>query len=225
MDYKNNGYLPEALFNFLALLGWSPGDDREKMTRDEIIKAFSLERISPKSSVFDEKKLDWMNGLYMQDRSVESIVGDVVTLWKEKGFIDSESKADEPYFHAVVSLMKDRSKRVSELAENARYFFIDPETYEEKAVKKRWKENTTEIIAELTKRIESAAVYTKESLEELYRGYAEETGLSGGKLIHPTRLAVSGVSFGPGLFELLEVLGKEVVIRRMKTAVERLGKE
>ena len=223
MDYKNSGYLPEALFNFLTLLGWAPGDDREKMTRDEIIEAFSLERISPKSSVFDEKKLDWMNGLYMQDRSVESILGDVVTLWKEKGFIDSESKADGTYFRAVVSLMKDRSKKVTDLAENAQYFFTDPETYEEKAVKKRWKENTTEIIRELIVRIESIDTFNQESLEEIYRQYAEEKELSGGKLIHPTRLAVSGVSFGPGLFELLEVLGKEVVIRRMKAAVERLG--
>lgn len=223
MDYKNSGYLPEALFNFLALLGWAPGDDREKMTPDEIIEAFSLERVSPKSSVFDEKKLDWMNGLYMQDCSVESIIDDAVKLWQDKGFVDGESKSGEPYFRTVVSLLKDRSKRVSELAENARYFFIDPETYEEKAVKKHWKESTANIVTELAKRIESVDAYTKESLEELYREYAEETGLSGGKLIHPTRLAVSGVSFGPGLFELLEALGKEVVIRRIKAAVERLG--
>lgn len=222
MDYKNSGFLPEALFNFLALLGWAPGDDREKMTRDEIIEAFSLERISPKSSVFDEKKLDWMNGLYMQDRSVDSIIEDVVKMWKDKGFIDNESKTDEPYFCTVVSLMKDRSKKVTELAENARYFFIDPEVYEEKAVKKRWKENTADIMRELIMRIDSIDTFDRESLEEVYRGYAEETGLSGGKLIHPTRLAVSGVGFGPGLFELLEALGKEVVIRRMKRALERL---
>lgn len=223
MDYKDSGYLPEALFNFLALLGWAPGDDREKMKQEEIIEAFTLDRISPKSSVFDEKKLDWMNGLYMQDRTVNSIIDDVVTQWKDNGFIDKESKADEPYFHIVISLMKDRSKRMTELAQNAKYFFIDPETYEEKAVKKRWKEDTPGIIYELITKLEAADPFTMEKLEEIYRQYAEETGLSGGKLIHPTRLAVSGVSFGPGLFELLEALGKEVVIRRMRAAVERLS--
>ena len=224
IDYKKAGYLPEALVNFLALLGWAPGDDREKMTKEEIVEHFSLDRISPKSSVFDEQKLDWMNGLYMQDRSVDSIIEDVVKLWKEKGLIGSESKKEEPYFRTVVGLLKDRSKKITELAENARYFFCDPEDYEEKAVKKHWKENTTDIVGELTKRMESIDTFTQESLEKLYREYAEETGLSGGKLIHPTRLAVSGVSFGPGLFELLEVLGKDVVIRRMKTAIELLGK-
>ena len=165
-----------------------------------------------------------MNGLYMQDRSVDSIIEDVVKLWKEKGLIGSESKKEEPYFRTVVGLLKDRSKKITELAENARYFFYDPEAYEEKAVKKHWKENTTGIVGELTKRMESIDTFSQESLEKLYREYAEETGLSGGKLIHPTRLAVSGVSFGPGLFELLEVLGKDVVIRRMKTAIELLGK-
>ena len=224
MDYKRAGYLPEALVNFLALLGWAPGDDLEKMTIEEIVSHFSIDRISPKSSVFDEQKLDWMNGLYMQDRSVDSIIEDVVKLWKEKGFITGESKKEEPYFRTVVGLLKDRSKKITDLAENARYFFKDPKAYDAKAVKKHWKENTTDITGELTKRMEAIDTFTQQSLEKLYREYAEETGFSGGKLIHPTRLAVSGVSFGPGLFELLEVLGKDVVIRRMKMAIELLGK-
>ncbi len=218
MDYKQSGYLPEALFNFLALLGWAPGDNREKMTKDEIAEAFTLERISPKGSVFDEKKLDWMNGLYLQEKSVDSILDEVVAQWRELGYI-TQDEQDRKYYRSVVALLKDRSKRITELAENARYFFRDPETYDEKAVKKHWKEGAVAVLRILTERMEGLDSFEEAALENVYRAYAEESGLSGGKLIHPTRLAVSGVSFGPGLFELLELLGKETVVRRMKSAV------
>ncbi len=222
LDYCKAGILPEALFNFLTLLGWAPGDDREKMTQEETITSFSLEGISPKSSVFDEKKLDWMNGLYMQERSVDSIMGAVIGYWKEMGYIKGEANEEDLYLRKVVGLLKDRSKRINELAENGGYFFSDPETYEEKAVRKRWKDGTIHVIRLLTERMESLDTFNHESLEDLYKAYAEESGLSGGKLIHPTRLAVSGVSFGPGLFEMLEVLGKETVVRRMHTAIKWL---
>jgi glutamyl-tRNA synthetase len=222
MDYKQNGYLPEALFNFLTLLGWAPGDDREKMTKDEIAGAFTLDRISPKSSVFDEKKLDWMNGLYMQERSVDSIIEAVITLWKDLGYV-GQDEDNRHYFETVIGMLKDRSKRITDLAENARYFFRDPEEYEEKAVKKHWKEGAVDAMRVITDRMEKLPRFDHAALENMYREYAEESGISGGKLIHPTRLAVSGVSFGPGLFELLEALGKERVVRRMKAAIEWIG--
>ncbi len=219
MDYNQNGILPEALFNFLSLLGWAPGDDREKMSVKEMTEVFTLDRVSPKSSVFDEKKLDWMNGLYMQDRSVDSLIDDVVARWIELGYITNEVTRDDTYCRTVVELLKDRSKRITDLTDNARYFFVDPDSYEEKAVKKRWKNDAVDILKTLMERMEQLDTFTHDTLENVYREYAEETELSGGKLIHPTRLAVSGVSFGPGLFELLEALGKETVIRRMKAAV------
>ncbi len=219
MDYKQNGLLPEALFNFLSLLGWAPGDDREKMSIKEMTEVFTLDRVSPKSSVFDEKKLDWMNGLYMQDRSVDSLIDDIVARWIELGYIADDKTSDDAYCRTVVKLLKDRSKRLTDLTDSARYFFVDPDSYEEKAVKKRWKDDAVDILKVLTERMEQLDTFTHDTLEETYREYAEETELSGGKLIHPTRLAVSGVSFGPGLFELLEALGKETVIRRMKAAV------
>lgn len=224
MDYKKQGYLPEALTNFLVLLGWSPGDNREKMSRDEIIDIFSLERVAPKASVFDEQKLEWMNGLYMQDVSNDSIVNDVVELWKEKGLFEVDKVVDDTYIQKVITLLKGRSKTNVELADNAVYFFKDPTTYEEKAVKKRWKGDANEIMKALIERMEKVDDFNANFLEDLYRSYADEAGVSGGKLIHPTRLAVSGVSFGPGLFEMLEVLGRETVIRRMKAAVEWLRK-
>ena len=224
MDYMREGYLPETLVNFLALLGWSPGDDREKMTQAEMVKAFSLEKISPKSSVFDEQKLDWMNGLYLQERSVESIRKRIIRLWEENGFISQENVFNDTYFDSVITLLKDRSKKINDIVMNSRYFFLDPEVYEEKAVRKHWKGNVVNIIQALLEKLELCENFNHATLENVYKNYCEESGLSGGKLIHPTRLAVSGVSFGPGLFELMEVLGKDVVIRRMTTAVEWLTK-
>lgn len=224
MDYKKEGYLPEALFNFLTLLGWAPGNDQEKMTREEIIAAFTLDRVSPKSAVLDEKKLEWMNGLYMQEKPVDALLDEVVNRWKEKDYISQDDNSTDPYYRTIISLLKDRSKRISDLVNNASYFFNDPETYEAKASRKHWKTNTGEIITDLIDQLEKLDDFDHLALEKVYREYAETTGLSGGKLIHPSRLAVSGVSFGPGLFELLAALGKERVIRRMKKAIIALQK-
>jgi glutamyl-tRNA synthetase len=225
MDYKNQGYLPEALFNFLALLGWSPGDDREKMSREETIEAFDLNRVNPKASVFDDKKLEWMNGLYMQDRSVASVADEVVTLWKQAGLVAADCDEQDEYLHKVIALMKDRSKRITELAQNASYFFVDPAEYEEKGAKKYFKEDAVAILLALSELLRSAKSFDAPTLEALYRDYAEHNDLGGGKLIHPTRLAVSGVSFGPGLFELLELLGQERVVRRIDAAIVWLKRQ
>jgi glutamyl-tRNA synthetase len=223
MDYKRAGYLPEALFNFLALVGWAPGDDREKMTRREIIEAFSLEKVSPKAAVFDEKKLEWLNGQYLQERPVESVIGEVVAAWKEMGLVPPEASPGNERLGRIVALMKDRSRRVTDIAANSRYFFEEPTEYEEKAVRKHFKGEAGEVLAALKTRLAHTEPFDEKTLEDTYRAYAEETGKGAGKLIHPTRLAVSGVSFGPGLFELLEALGKETVLRRMDTAIEWLA--
>lgn len=223
MDYKRAGYLPEAVVNFLALLGWSPGDDREKMSREELIQAFSLERISAKAAVFDEQKLEWINGLYMQDRSVESIAPEVIARWKECGLVAGDSDDNDPYALRVIELLKDRSKRITDLADSAVYFFEDPREYDPKAVKKRFKDDAGRRLEILAQRLEGLEEFTEKAAEDVFRAYAEEEQLSAGKLIHPTRLAVSGVSFGPGLFELLATLGKETVVRRMRRAVAWLG--
>lgn len=222
MDYKNEGYLPGALVNFLALLGWAPGDDREEMSISELIELFSLEKVNPKSSVFDEKKLEWMNGLYMRKCDVESIAEDVLAKWKELKFISPEDCLDNPKLKQIISMMKERSKKLSDLVDNSVYFFRDPETYEEKAVRKRWKGNAVDIMRDLTDIMDKAENFTRNYLEDIFRSYAEKNTLSGGKLIHPVRLAVTGVSFGPGLFEILEILGKDTAIRRMKTAIQSI---
>jgi glutamyl/glutaminyl-tRNA synthetase len=226
MDYKNNGILPSALFNFLAFLGWAPcgGDEREKMTRREIIEAFSIEKITPKAAVLDEKKLDWMNGLYMTESSVGALLPNVLKLWKEKGLVAGDKQETDPYLVNVVRLLKDRSKRLTELVDNSVYFFKDPETYEDKAAKKHFNPQAANVLQALIEKLSQDESFTKDTLDAFFHKYATETGTQIGELVHPTRLAISGVSFGPGLFEMMETLGKETVMRRIRTAIERINK-
>jgi glutamyl-tRNA synthetase len=224
MDYKNRGILPDALFNFLAFLGWAPGggDEREKMTHEEIIQAFSLEKISPKAAVFDEKKLDWMNGRYLAESSAENLVEEAARLWREKGVISADLPDNDPYLLAVVRMLKDRSKRITEIVDNSFYFFKDPESYEEKAAKKHFNPEIVPVLQTLVDKLSGLDALTQAAIDSIYQDYAETSGIGLGDLVHPTRLAISGVSFGPGLFELMETLGKETVIRRMKTAIDKI---
>lgn len=217
MDYQRAGYLPAALFNFLALLGWNPGDERELMKVEELIASFTLERITPKASVFDEQKLEWMNGNYMAEAQNETLLDLVMPLWLEKGWITLE--LDRSYLLGVVDLMKSRSKKVTELGEGCSYYFTDPDEYEEKAARKRFTDGADEVLGHLVDVLEKEERYSITGLEEIFQGLCDRLQISAGKLIHPTRLAISGLSFGPGLFELMAQLGKETVLRRLKRAV------
>jgi len=223
LDYQRAGYLPEALLNFLVLLGWAPGGDREIMTLDEMIAAFSLERVQAKAAVFDETKLEWMNGHYLQQRSEESLLPEVMACWEKLLLPLPAALTDKTYAKRVIGLFKERSKKIAEIAENSGYFFRDPAAYDPQADKKYFKSETMSIFELLAEKMAALEPFNREALEGLYRQVAEGLGLPAGKLIHPTRLAVSGVSFGPGLFEMLEMLGKETVIRRMQNARNWIG--
>ncbi len=222
LDYQRAGYLPEALLNFLALLGWAPGGDREIMTLEEMIAAFSLDRVQAKAAVFDETKLEWMNGVYLQGRSIESLLPDVLPLWDKIG-LPPERLADREYLGRVIGLFRERSKKIAEIADNSTYFFKDPLEYDPQAARKFFKAETLPLFDALLSRLETLEPFSHEALESLYRLLAGDLGISAGKLIHPTRLAVSGVSFGPGLFEMLEMLGKETVVRRLKGARDHIA--
>jgi glutamyl-tRNA synthetase len=222
LDYQRAGFLPEALLNFLALLGWAPGGDREIMTLDEMSAAFSLERVQAKAAVFDETKLEWMNGVYLQQRSVDSLLPEVLALWRKAG-LSPQALAAEDFLKKVIGLFKERSKKIGEIAGNSLYFFRDPATYDPPAAKKYFKAGTLPLFDVLLAGLATMEPFSHAALEGLYRQLAEEMGLSAGKLIHPTRLAVSGVSFGPGLFEMLELLGRETVLRRLQIARDRIA--
>ncbi|MCH8954372.1 glutamate--tRNA ligase [candidate division KSB1 bacterium] len=223
-EYEKSGYLAEAFLNFLSLLGWSSGDDRELFSREELIQEFDLSGIQKKSAVFDEKKLEWLNGQYLMaldDRKLLELVSP--SLLKAGLVTDDTLSRDKEYVLKIIALLKPRLKRLSEISDLSRYFFRDPETYAEKAVKKHW--SSPDVIEQLTSlkdQLEGVSDFNTAGIEPVIRGLAEELNKGAGKIIHPLRLALTGVSFSPGIFEVMELLGKETVMNRLKTAIHFL---
>ncbi len=216
------GFIPAAVVNFLAFLGWNPGDEREKMDIDELIESFSIADISKKSSVFDIKKLEWLNGQYLNELPSDEILEDVGPLFIKSGFISGTDLTDKhEYLLNVINLLKARCRLIPDFTARGEFFFKDPALYEEKGARKYFKNLTvSEHLEKLADIFDSLDVFTEKEVEEATRNLAEKLDISGGKLIHPTRLAVTGMTIGPGLFELLSVVGKERVVSRMRRAVD-----
>ncbi|MDP8208806.1 MAG: glutamate--tRNA ligase [Candidatus Electryonea clarkiae] len=222
-EYRDKGYQPEAIFNFLALLGWSPGDDRENMTPEEMIEAFSIKGINPKSAVFDEKKLEWMNGEYLSRLPDEVLIKQLRPVIAEKVISGELPKGCGSMLPVAVKLIKSRARVPLDIIDRNLYFFKEPETLDPKAAKKRLKDpETPERLEELARRFDALSDFNEETTDEVLRTYAEELEVGSGKLIHPTRLAVTGIGGGPGLYDVLIALGKEKVINRMKWLADLL---
>ena len=222
MEYQRLGFLPAGVVNFLAFLGWNPGDDREKMNIEELIEAFSVDGISKKSSVFDIQKLEWLNGQHLSEMQSEEILKTVAPIFVEHGFItESEIEEKHDYLINVIDLLKGRCRLIPDFAERCGYFFKNPETFEEKGVKKCFRDPLSlELMTALADRFEALDVFNEQSTESATRQLAEELDIGGGKLIHPVRLSVTGMTTGPGLFELLSLLGKEKVVSRIRSAAD-----
>lgn len=218
-DYIEQKFEPEALVNFLAYLGWSPGDDTEIHSMDELIDLFLLDRVSKGGAVFDYKKLIWYNEHYLREKSAEELFPRVQYIAKEYGI-----EPDEDYMKQIIPLMKDRVSKVEDFITIGRFFFEDPEEYEDKAVKK-WKDGSAELLQAYIEKIEKLdteefkAKVLKEKIKEVIN--AHDVGF--GKLMMPLRVAVSGMGYGPDLTPTIELLGKETTIRRINKAIEKLG--
>lgn len=218
-DYIEQNYEPEALVNFLAYLGWSPGDDSEIHSLEELCSLFTLDRVSKGGAVFNHKKLLWYNEHYLREQSDKELAARVKEI-SGNGI----SMADEDLEQAV-SLLKERVSKVDELISMSSFFYEDPKEYDEKALKK-WKADSPGLVAEYRARLENLsddqfkAAELKSALEEVIN--SNDVGF--GKLMMPMRIAVTGLGFGPDLFESMELLGKETVLRRIDTALAKLGK-
>jgi glutamyl-tRNA synthetase len=222
-EYRDRGYLPDAVFNFLALLGWAPGDGREVFTRQELIDSFTMEGMLKKDSVFDEQRLEWLHGEHLRARPLAEVTDEAVSRWIASGWVsEAQAKAERARLEQTVSMLQVRITRYDDFLQFG-YLFTDPTEYETKARKKHWKTDTGDRLEALLSRLEDLEPFTEAKVEEVTRTLAGELGVSTGKLIHPTRLALSGVGFGPGLFELMEVLGRETCLRRMRHALSALG--
>jgi len=222
-EYRKRGILPHALVNFLALLGWSPGDNREILSLEEMIEAFDLKKISKKSAVFDENKLLWMNMQYIQKLPESSLLEAVKPFLPSEIQFDLNSPEDQKKFLGCIALMKKRVKTLLEFYEKGKYFFHESISYDPDAIQKYWNPETTRaLFSELFPRLEKLSEWTKETTEVAVRAFAEEKKLPPAEVIHPLRVALTGTSASPGLFELMEVLGKSTVLQRIASAIEVL---
>ncbi|MEE2754303.1 MAG: glutamate--tRNA ligase [Candidatus Latescibacterota bacterium] len=222
VEYHEEGFLSSALVNFLALLGWAPRDGTEVFTLEELVKAFTIEGMLKKDAIFDEKKLTWLNGEHFRAKSIDELVGFASAVWIEAGmFSEDEVTSRGPVLRRIVELMQPRVEKVRDF-EQAFYFFKEPESYDETVLQKQWKIDTTERLTTLLERLSALDSFAESDIEAAVRTLAGELGLSASRLIHPTRLCLCGVGFGPGLFELMEVLGQKTCIRRIKKGLEVL---
>lgn len=215
--YREAGYLPEAVINFLALLGWNPGNDQEILSMDDLIKLFSLEKCSKNGAKFDFEKGKWFNHKYIQNKSNEELTELFLPILQEKGI-----SADPAKTAKIIGLVKDRISFVKELWAQTSYFFIAPESYEEKSVKKRWKEDTPERMKELIEILENITDFASGDTEKIVLGWITENNYHMGNVMNAFRLAVVGECKGPHMFDITAILGKEETIKRIKKAIEVL---
>ncbi|MBU0528610.1 glutamate--tRNA ligase [bacterium] len=213
-EYKDQGYLSDALVNYLALLGWNPGTEQEIFSPDELIEQFSIGRVQKKSAVFDEKKLQWVSGQHIIKKSANEILDNILTY--DPNWQKSE---DNDYVIKVIELMKDRVRSLRDMQNMTSMFFKDPKDYDVKAAKKKWNDNSiNELIEKFNNLLENIELWDTENIEIALRNLAESKNISAGKIIHPTRLALSGIGSGPSLFDMMQLLGKETCIRRLRKA-------
>lgn len=220
-EYLDRGYLPHALVNFLALLGWSPGNDQEIMSIQETIEKFTLNRVNKTSAQFDNAKLDWMNGHYIRSTPIEQLTTEV-KLFLEKSGMDLSGVTRERLVH-LVKLYQERFKTFQDLKKQITFLFVDMVEYDQAAVSKFLKK---EGVAELLKEVYSAIFplddFDKEHLEALLRTITEKSGIGFSKLAQPLRVAITGSKASPGIFETMEFLGKEKTLKRLDYAIENL---
>jgi len=222
MEFKEQGFLREAFMNYLALLGWSPKDDREILSTDQMIELFTLEGVNPSNPIFDQDKLEWMNGEYIRAADDERLLDLVIPFLISENLVTDESaKQKREWLLKYVSLFKERCKTLKEFAQKGKYFFEFDYQYEEKAAKKHFSSaEAAERLGAYADRLAALDIYQKQEIEQALRGLADEMAIKPAALIHPVRLAASGTSTGPPLFDMLELLGKEEVVKRIQKAVE-----
>ncbi|MEX2356516.1 MAG: glutamate--tRNA ligase [Thermaerobacterales bacterium] len=220
-EFREGGYLPEAILNYLALLGWSPGDGREIISIEEMVEAFSLERVSHTPAVYDVEKLTWMNGQYLRSTSLERVLEAAFPRLRAAGYVDfDDPTAAGTYLREAIDLVRQRVRTLHELIGGISYFFDEIDSYDRADVKKRFaKEGVEELLVEAVSRLEDLDTFNADELEQTYRTICEEQGTGTGKLFHATRLAISGRTVGPGLFDIMILLGRERCIKRLKAAV------
>nr|WP_278279283.1 glutamate--tRNA ligase [Syntrophomonas palmitatica] len=219
-EFRDEGYLPEALINYLALLGWSSGEDTDFWSLQALAQSFNLNNVSRSAAIYDLEKLKWMNGHYLSKADPERLLAWITHNGREQDYLNKFSRT---YILEVVKLLQNRLKTLDEFFNEASYFFFAPEVYDEKGVSKYFAaDNSNEILIRVLALIEEINPFNAANLENALRSEADKMNLKAAQLIHPTRLALSGKTNTPGLFEVMELLGREACTDRVKRAISYL---
>ncbi len=216
--YRESGYFPEAVVNFLALLGWNPGTEQELFTLDELVQAFDIHKCSKAGARFDYQKGIWFNHEYMLKKSNEEVANLFAPIVANNGVDESMERITK-----VVAMMKDRVNFVKELWPLCSFFFIAPTEYDEKTVKKRWKADSAKVMGELADVLEGIDDFSVDGQEPVVMKWIEEKGYKLGDVMNAFRLTLVGIGKGPGMFDISAFLGKEETLKRMRKAIEVLG--
>ncbi len=228
-DYVRKGYSSDAIVNFVAMLGWNEGEgsEQEVYSLDQLIDRFSLERVVKAGAVFNVEKLNWLEKQYIKNRPTDQIIKAIKPILLSKleqktTLMSRDVITGDEYLAQVIELMRERVGFEHEFVTFSSYFFFEPETYDEEAVAKRWAADTNTLLREFTVILHSLEDFNAENIEARLKEFVAPKGLKAAYLIHPLRILTSGVSFGPSLYHMLEVLGKDTVLRRILNGIDKI---
>jgi len=221
LAFRDRGYLSLAMFNFLAQLSWSPGEDKEFYEINELVERFDLNKVRHSNPVFDFEKLSWLNARMISRLPVERIWDELVPFLQKEGILEDLEK-NMDWAIKMLSIVKERTRNLVELASTARRYVRRDFNYNEDAIKKYWKDGVKEGLKRLKSVFEKLEVFDASTTEKALRELAEELGLKAARLIHPLRIALLGERVSPGIFDVLEILGKEETLARMERALKEL---
>ena len=216
--YRESGYISEAFINMLSFLGWNPGTTQEIFSMEGLIDAFSLERVGKAGAKFDFDKTRWFNQQYLRSKSKKELAQDLQIILKENGV-----EAEDNFVETVCEQLKERATFVKDMWEEGKYYFAAPTSYDEKTIRKKWKEDTPKYVSELKDKLSVLSDFSSENIEVEFKKYLEENELGMGRLLPAFRVCLTGLGMGPSLFDIASLLGKEETIKRMETALEKIN--
>ena len=216
-EYKEKGFTAQAILNYLSLLGWNPDSDKEIFSDNELIESFQFDQVQKKSAVFDEKKLLWISQQHLTEMSVRDAMNEIYKLNPDWG-----DGLDWNYLKEIVKLIKDRSKTISEIAEMSELFFQDSLEYDQELISKTFKEESASITKDFKNAIESTQKWDRSEIENIFDNLMTQHNVQIGKVMKPIRVALTGIPYGPGIFDLILLLGKEMCLKRLRKLLSLL---
>lgn len=222
MAYHDMGYLPDSLVNYLVRLGWSYGD-QEIFSREELIKYFSFENVGKAAAVFNPEKLLWLNGQYIMHTTSERLAELVMPFIIKEGVINEGQTIDKQWLAKAIGTLKERSKTLIELAQSLRYYIAEDIEFDEKAKAKFLNEKNRNLLIELKEALVVVPQFSPSEIEKVFKSIIEKRGIKLGELAQPVRVAITGGTASPGIFEVLEIVGREKAIRRLEKAIKIIG--